>query len=61
LGYKMGQLKIIELREKAHAQLGAKFDIRSFHDEVLSAGPMPLDMLQKRVEDWLARQRKLIS
>jgi uncharacterized protein (DUF885 family) len=58
LGYKMGQLKIIELREKAHAQLGAKFDIRAFHDEVLSAGPMPLDMLQKRVEDWLARQRR---
>ena len=57
LGYKMGQLKIIELREKAHAQLGAKFNIRAFHDEVLSAGPMPLDMLQKRVDDWLARQR----
>jgi uncharacterized protein (DUF885 family) len=55
-------LKIIELREKAHAQLGSKFDIRAFHDEVLSAGPMPLDMLQKRVEDWLARQRrKLLS
>jgi uncharacterized protein (DUF885 family) len=57
LGYKMGQLKIIELREKAHAQLGAKFSIRAFHDEVLSAGPMPLDMLQKRLNDWLARQR----
>ena len=57
LGYKMGQLKIIELREKAHAQLGAKFNIRAFHDEVLSAGPMPLDMLQKRVEGWLAHQR----
>jgi uncharacterized protein (DUF885 family) len=58
LGYKMGQLKIIELREKAHAQLGAKFNIRAFHDEVLSAGPMPLDMLQKRVEGWLAHQPK---
>jgi uncharacterized protein (DUF885 family) len=58
LGYKMGQLKIIELRERAHAQLGAKFNIRAFHDEVLSAGPMPLDMLQKRVEGWLAHQPK---
>ncbi|HMF74641.1 MAG TPA: DUF885 domain-containing protein [Bryobacteraceae bacterium] len=57
LGYKLGQLKIIELREKAHAQLGKKFDLRSFHDEVLSAGPMPLDLLQTRVENWLARQR----
>jgi uncharacterized protein (DUF885 family) len=57
LGYKLGQLKIIELREKAHAQLGARFNIRAFHDEVLSAGPMPLDMLQKRIENWLAHQR----
>ncbi len=56
LAYKMGQLKIRELREEAKAQLGARFDIRTFHDEILSGGAMPLDLLQARVERWIKTQ-----
>ena len=56
LAYKMGQLKIRELREEARAQLGARFDIRTFHDEILSGGAMPLDLLQARVERWIKTQ-----
>jgi uncharacterized protein (DUF885 family) len=57
LGYKMGQLKILELRERAHQELGAKFDIRAFHDEVLGAGALPLQELEERIVAWIARQR----
>jgi uncharacterized protein (DUF885 family) len=46
LGYKIGQLKILELREKAKRELGDKFDIRQFHDEVLGAGALPMDVLE---------------
>jgi uncharacterized protein (DUF885 family) len=53
LSYKVGQLKIIELRERAKQQLGARFDIRAFHDEVLSGGSVPLDMLEARVNGWI--------
>lgn len=56
LAYKMGQLKIRELREMARTQLGARFDLRTFHDEVLSGGAMPLDLLQERVERWVKTQ-----
>ncbi len=56
LAYKMGQLKIRELREEAKAQLGPRFDIRTFHDEILSGGAMPLDLLQARVERWIKTQ-----
>ncbi len=56
LAYKMGQLKIRELREEARTQLGPRFDIRTFHDEVLSGGAMPLDLLQVRVERWIRMQ-----
>ena len=59
LGYKIGQLKIIELRERAKKQLGSKFDLRSFHDEVLSAGALPLDVLDTRMNEWIAEQQKL--
>jgi len=59
LGYKIGQLKIIELRERAKKQLGSKFDLRSFHDEVLSAGALPLDVLDTRLNEWIAEQQKL--
>jgi uncharacterized protein (DUF885 family) len=54
--YKLGQLKIIELRERAKKQLGAKFDIRAFHDEILSGGALPLDMLDERTESWIKAQ-----
>lgn len=54
--YKIGQLKILELRAKAKAALGPKFDIRAFHDQVLDAGAMPLDMLSARIDAWIARE-----
>ena len=57
LGYKIGQLKIIALREKAKRELGPRFDLRGFHDEVLSGGAMPLDVLEQRVDAWAARQK----
>jgi uncharacterized protein (DUF885 family) len=56
LGYKIGQLKIISLRQYATARLGKKFDIRSFHDEVLGAGALPMDLLEQRIRAWVARQ-----
>jgi uncharacterized protein (DUF885 family) len=56
LAYKMGQLTIRKLREEAKAQLGAKFDIKAFHDEILNGGAMPLDLLQDRVHRWLKEQ-----
>ncbi|MFP5237927.1 MAG: DUF885 domain-containing protein [Acidobacteriota bacterium] len=56
LAYKIGQLKILQLRDRAKQQLGAKFDIRAFHDEVLDAGAMPLDMLETRINSWIARE-----
>jgi len=56
LAYKMGQLTILKLREGAKAQLGEKFDIKAFHDEILNGGAMPLDLLQERVEAWIKQQ-----
>lgn len=56
LAYKMGQLKIRELREKAKGQLGPRFDIKTFHDEVLDGGAMPLDLLDARVTRWIQGQ-----
>ena len=56
LGYKMGQLKIRELRERAKAQLGPRFDIKAFHDEILDGGALPLDLLDARVTRWIAGQ-----
>ncbi|KLD65174.1 DUF885 domain-containing protein [Dyella japonica] len=54
LAYKMGQLKILELRARAKKELGDKFDIRSFHDEVLGGGALPLDVLEARTDAWIA-------
>lgn len=52
--YKVGQLEILRLREQARAQLGARFDIKSFHDMVLGSGAVPLDVLGERVAAWTA-------
>ncbi len=57
LSYKIGQLKILELRARAKQQLGPRFDIRAFHDEILSAGSLPLNMLEARVDSWIAGQQ----
>jgi uncharacterized protein (DUF885 family) len=57
LAYKMGALKILELRERAQKELGAKFDIRGFHDEVLGAGALPLQELEERINSWIARSK----
>ena len=57
LAYKLGQLKFSELRDRAKAQLGAKYDVRAFHDEVLNGGALPLDVLDARVQGWIDRQR----
>jgi len=54
--YKVGELKILELRAKAKSALGEQFDIRAYHDVVLGAGAMPLDALESRVETWIASQ-----
>jgi prolyl oligopeptidase len=56
LAYKIGQLKIVQIRERAAIQLGEDFDIRTFHDELLGAGALPLDLLEQRMDRWLAAQ-----
>ena len=56
LGYKIGQLKIVELRERARKSLGDRFDIREFHDQILGAGALPLDVLEKRIGDWIGER-----
>jgi uncharacterized protein (DUF885 family) len=56
LSYKMGQMKILELRERAQKALGAKFDLRTFHDAILDQGPLPLDLLETKINDWIAAQ-----
>jgi uncharacterized protein (DUF885 family) len=57
LAYKIGQLKILELRDRAQKALGPKFDIRAFHDQVLDAGALPLDVLEQRINAWIAAQK----
>jgi uncharacterized protein (DUF885 family) len=57
LSYKLGQLKFRELRDRAQKELGPKFDIRSFHDEMLNGGTLPLDLLESRTERWIAQQK----
>ena len=58
LGYKMGQMKILELRAKAKAALGNRFDLKAFHDEVVDSGALPMDVLDERVNGWIAEQKK---
>jgi len=57
LGYKIGQLEILKLRQYAKDQLGDKFSLSNFHDEVLGAGALPLDVLSTRVHEWVATQK----
>jgi uncharacterized protein (DUF885 family) len=57
LSYKLGQLKFLELRERAQKELGPKFDIRKFHDEMLDGGTLPLDLLEARTDKWVAEQK----
>ena len=56
LGYKIGQLKIRELRTLAEQRLGGKFDIRAFHDEILGEGALPLAVLDAHLRDWMNAQ-----
>tara|TARA_B100000674_G_scaffold396573_1_gene341337 strand:+ start:1108 stop:2901 length:1794 start_codon:yes stop_codon:yes gene_type:complete len=53
LAYKIGQLKILELRSKAEKELGEKYDIKDFHDEVLKRGSLPLDLLEYYIDEWI--------
>ena len=57
LGYKIGQLEILKLRQYSKDELGAKFDLRGFHDEVLGGGAVPLDVLSTRVHEWVGQQK----
>jgi len=57
LAYKVGMMKILELRERAKAALGPKFDIREFHDEVLKNGAMPLAVLERVIDGYIARKK----
>ena len=56
LAYKIGQLKMLALRERAERRLGENFDVRAFHDQLLGAGALPLDLLEQRMDAWLANQ-----
>jgi len=53
----MGQLKILELRARAQKELGNKFDLRAFHDQVLDSGALPLDVLEERIDTWINQQK----
>jgi len=57
LAYKLGQLKFRELRERARKELGARFDIRAFHDEMLNGGVLPLELLDARTNAWIREQK----
>lgn len=57
LSYKIGQLKIMELRKKAELKMGAKFDIKKFHEKVLESGVLPLDLLEKKIDSWITNSK----
>jgi uncharacterized protein (DUF885 family) len=57
LAYKLGQLKISELRARAEQALGERFDLRKFHTAVLGDGPLPLDVLEAKIDRWIASQK----
>jgi uncharacterized protein (DUF885 family) len=58
LAYKIGELKIKELRAKAEKELGSQFDIRGFHAEVLKDGSVPLDVLEAKIDAWISSEKK---
>lgn len=58
LAYTIGELKINALRAKAQAVLGDRFDIRRFHNALIDDGPLPLSVLEQRIDDWIARNRR---
>jgi uncharacterized protein (DUF885 family) len=58
LAYKMGEIKIRELRQRAEKELGDRFDIRQFHDVVLGSGSVPLDVLESNVQRYIAERKK---
>jgi uncharacterized protein (DUF885 family) len=60
LGYKMGQLKFLELRQRAQTALGSKFQLKEFHDLVIDSGALPMDVLEKRVDNWIAEKKKQV-
>ena len=57
LAYKLGELKIRELRARAEKELGPKFDVRRFHDAVLGQGSVPLDALEAQIDSWIAAEK----
>jgi len=56
-GYKIGMLKIMELRHKAEGALGPKFDVKAFDDLIIADGSQPLPVLERRVDEWIASKR----
>ena len=58
LSYKLGEMKILELRAKAEKELGPKFDLKAFHDTVLAEGSMPLPVLEQRIDAFIAQKKK---
>jgi uncharacterized protein (DUF885 family) len=61
LGYKLGQLEILKLRQQAQDGLGRKYDVRAFHDEVLNGGSLPLNVLDERVTAWIEKEKSAIG
>jgi uncharacterized protein (DUF885 family) len=57
LGYKIGQIRILELRQRAERELGSRFDVKAFHSQVLRDGALPMDVLGAKIDRWIAAQK----